>query len=67
MSRRRRIPCPTPSKRRYASIDEAREGYERESRMYPYRQVADRAYHCMCGVWHRTKRNDPHLDSEALT
>jgi hypothetical protein len=48
--------CPTPSKRRYATIEDAREGYEQElaTSSKPTREIPGCAYPCPCGFWHRS-------------
>jgi hypothetical protein len=71
MSRRRERarPCVTPSKWRYASIDEARADYLRQVADPELAYVtvhADWAYVCLCGAWHRTSRHDPHLGGVPL-
>jgi hypothetical protein len=59
MSRRRRVECPTPSKVVYPDVYEAAVAFHEEESRRPDREVARYAYRCMCGRWHRTKR-EPH-------
>ena len=62
MSRRRQQQqlCPTPSKRIYESLDEARVDYEGQVERWGSSQAC-MAYHCLCLKWHRTKRDDTNL------
>lgn len=68
MSRRRRAECPTPSKRRFDDVEAARAAYDLEGRTFRHRTgLADHAYRCMCGKWHRTTHDGPgtvSLDAE---
>lgn len=53
--------CPSPSKHRYEDLEAARESYiedlgEGWAARVP--RLADWAYPCACGKWHRTKRHD---------
>jgi len=70
MSRRRQKarPCPTPSKHRLSSFAEAQWTYQRDLRnpVMRGRVVADWAYQCQCGMWHRTHRHDRHLGGRPL-
>lgn len=53
-------PCPTPSKRSFASVDEAQEHYLAElARPEVHARgglVANFAYRCPCGRWHRSSK-----------
>ncbi len=60
MSRRRSTPCPTPSKRAFDDVESARNAYDEEGRQFRHRaHLADHAYRCMCGRWHRTTHDGP--------
>lgn len=70
MSRRHRSahPCPSPSKQRFASFDEAKASYQRNLANPVIRNIvlADWGYRCQCGAWHRTKRHDRFLGGVPL-
>lgn len=70
MSRRHQTshPCPTPSKRRYPDIEAARASLERDEANQAMRHLdlADWAYKCNCGAWHRTRRHDRFLGGVPL-
>lgn len=61
-------PCPTPSKQVFESVDDAREAYERNlvNPVMIGMQIADYAYRCQCGKFHRTHRHDHYLGGVAL-
>lgn len=65
MSRRRQAarPCPTPSKRRYSAFVDAQRSYQNNLTNPVMRSmvIADWAYKCQCGAWHRTHRHDRYL------
>lgn len=53
--------CPHPSKRRYATVDDAREAFKADMNTWVVHrdQFADYAYLCVCRWWHRTKKRMP--------
>jgi hypothetical protein len=70
MSRRRRVPCPTPSKTIFHSVEEAAAAYREEIKLYliPGQYRSRWAYRCICGKWHRTGHpihSLPHVDLAA--
>ena len=52
--------CPTPSKRRYGSLYEAKGDLERQQAkaVLSHMHLATWAYVCVCGWYHRTKSRD---------
>lgn len=58
MSRRyQRVQCPRATKKRYPTLEAARQAYEREAAAPGPYLPARWAYECRCKGWHRTSKN----------